>query len=187
MDSPPAKTYSSSFNAQPIRQKVYLFSQLLHKSRQVASSPSHRTTCHFFRHSDPVPSPESPSSQWKPKLPSKKLFEDPKFFISLERKKTRIINGIKNAGLSEMNDSGKCLRGGKLRNVTFLKADYLRKYSLDRKETHFEDLSSRKLKERKTKTPYLNFNMQYLIKKRKSFTTSNLFENTRGEPVGAQG
>lgn len=35
--------------------------------------------------------------QWKPKLPSKKLFEDPKFFMSLERKKVRVINGLRDS------------------------------------------------------------------------------------------
>jgi hypothetical protein len=31
----------------------------------------------------------------KPKLPSKKLFDEPRFFMSLERRKLRMIDGLK--------------------------------------------------------------------------------------------
>ena len=34
---------------------------------------------------------------WKPKIPSKKLFEEPKFLLSLERKKVRVINGLRDS------------------------------------------------------------------------------------------
>lgn len=34
-------------------------------------------------------------TNWRPKLPSKKLFEDPKFLLSIERKKVRVINGLR--------------------------------------------------------------------------------------------
>jgi len=36
------------------------------------------------------------NNPWRPKLPSKKLFDEPKFFLSLERKKIRMIKGLKN-------------------------------------------------------------------------------------------
>ena len=32
------------------------------------------------------------SSTWRPKIPSKKLFEDPQFMQSIERKQTKVIN-----------------------------------------------------------------------------------------------
>jgi hypothetical protein len=53
---------------------------------------------------------------WKPTIPSKKLFEEPKFFLSLERKKFRIINGIKNMSLfCEREPSPSTLKGKKVK------------------------------------------------------------------------
>ena len=36
---------------------------------------------------------------WKPKMPSKRLFEDPKFLLSMERKKVRVLAGLKSSDI----------------------------------------------------------------------------------------
>ncbi len=98
----PEKTHPPPHN-QPLQQKLFLFT----------SSPAKSRPPHFF------PLPAQPSSTvsfgaesarihsgWRPRLPSKKAQDDPRYTLSLERRRIRLRDRNKNSSLVELEPTG---------------------------------------------------------------------------------
>lgn len=98
-------------------------------------------------------------------MPCKKLFDDPKFFISIERKKYRVLNGLRN--LSKFNNKmpeDKQMQGKKMK---------ARSSNHKRANSTFiiPAIEERLGWESNNKMPHLNINLKYLISKRKTILT----------------
>ena len=169
-------TIRSSSPIVQVKPKIYLFSQNHH----LGSSKTTRNPELSKRKSkiDLGPNNNTISHNlWTSHLPVKRLFDDPKFFLSLQRKKFRIINGINNMSiLSQRRPGVSTLRGKKLREGSMS----MRRMDSNNLASQLFSETSRRGWEPSNKTPYLNFNMQYLIKKRKSMTpSSQLYHNDK--------
>ena len=77
-----------------LKQKVYLFQEK--NPRKLVQNRMFSTIDMLNpEYCEPASSAKKVHSALKPKLPSKKLFDEPKFFLSLERRKMKILDGLK--------------------------------------------------------------------------------------------
>jgi hypothetical protein len=96
------KTHLPPHN-QPLQQKLFLFTSSPSKSKHSHFNPfaAKPTSAVSF-------SPDSPRihSGWRPRLPSKKAQDDPRFTLSLERRRIRLRDRNKNSSLVELEPTG---------------------------------------------------------------------------------
>ena len=59
------------------------------------------------------------NNSWVPVLSYKRLYDEPKFILSLERKKARIISGIRDRQVDDCEKKIVGMTGGKIRNKTY--------------------------------------------------------------------
>jgi hypothetical protein len=116
---------------------------------------------------------ESKAGQsFKPTLQFKKLVDEPKFLLSVERKKIKIMQGINQRASSE-RPSRNCYRGKKLRSSTAKtinpeEFEMTEEGQRDRRIESQEPMQG--VSPRKTKQPHLHFNLNYMLQTRKHFT-----------------
>jgi hypothetical protein len=100
-------------NTKALRQKVYLFSSTspnFHRRCKNTEAPA--SIAPLYQGEDK----KKVHTALRPTLPSKKLFDEPRFFLSLERRKIRIIDGLKNFSMLESQSSATHhLKGKKLK------------------------------------------------------------------------
>ena len=92
-------TLNQTFSSLPVKQKTYNFSSPLSSLIKNIAKQEEVPNLNAYPEYD-LDNPEfkTTTNPWRPRLPSKKLFDDPKFFLSLERKKIRMIKSLKNMG-----------------------------------------------------------------------------------------
>ena len=90
-------TLNQTFSSLPIKQKTYNFSSpLASLIKNINKQDDTQNSSAYPQYDCDTPEFRATHNPWRPRLPSKKLFDQPRFFLSLERKKIRLIKGLNN-------------------------------------------------------------------------------------------
>lgn len=65
---------------------------------------------------------------WRPVLTYKKLYSEPKFILSLERRKARIITGLRDRQVEEGDKKLLGMVGGKVKKPNYFKSLYVKEF-----------------------------------------------------------
>lgn len=110
---------------------------------------------------------------FRPTITCKKLNEEPKFRLSLEKKRTKAISGITQKAASE-KPSRNSYRGSKIKTInnnrSMLNQEEMEEVETSGKKQRVESSELPIRSPRKAKQPHLHFNLKHLLQTSKTFT-----------------